>query len=202
MNRSVDFFEAQFRRQAAAREYALNPFELAVLPFLSRRVLDFGCGMGNLAVAAARKGCTVTAVDASPAAIADLQQRSSQLGLSIEARVADLRGGVVPEGYDCIVSIGLFMFFACPLARLGLERLRDAVPMHGIAAVNVLIEGTTFMDMFDPEDYCLFGEGELERTFQGWTIEYRKIDSFPAPGDTIKRFDTIVARRPLQTART
>ena len=116
MSHSLDFFEAQFKRQAAAREYALNPFELAVLPFLTGRVLDFGCGMGNLAVAAARKGCTVTAVDASPAAIADLQERSSQLGLSIEARVADLRGGVVPEGYDCIVSIGL------PRNRMGPRR--------------------------------------------------------------------------------
>ena len=196
MNRSVEFFETQFKCQAAAGEYALNPFELAVLPFLTGRVLDFGCGMGNLAVAAAQKGCTVTAVDGSPAAIADLQKRSSQLGLSIKATVADLRGGLVPEGYDCVVSIGLFMFFACPAARLGLERLRDAVPMDGIAAANVLIEGTTFMDMFDPNGYCLFGEGELERVFQGWAIEHRKVDSFPAPGDTIKRFTTIVARRP------
>lgn len=197
MNRSVGFFEAQFKRQAAAREYALNPFEVAVLPFLTGRVLDFGCGMGNLAVAAAQKGCTVTALDASPAAIADLQTRSSQLGLSIDARVAELSDGAVPDGYDCVVSIGLFMFFKCPLARLGLERLRDAVPMGGIAAVNVLIEGTTFMDMFEPNGYCLFGEGELERAFQNWTIEYRRVDSFPAPGDTVKRFDTIVARQRL-----
>ena len=102
---------------------------------------------------------------------------------------------MIAERYDCIVSIGLLMFFSRPVAQLGLQRIRAAVPPGGLAAVNVLIEGTTFMDMFDPPDYYLFREIELQDAFTGWTFEYLKLDSFPAPGNTIKRFCTIAARR-------
>ncbi len=37
----------------------------------------------------------------------------------------------------------------------------------GVAAIIALIEGTTFLGMFTPEDYCLFAEHELEKTFAG-----------------------------------
>jgi tellurite methyltransferase len=68
-NRSVEFFDRQFERQIQQTEAALNPFEQAALPHLRGRVLDFGCGLGNLALAAARAGCTVLALDASEVAI-------------------------------------------------------------------------------------------------------------------------------------
>lgn len=62
---SVRFFDQQFRRQIGARDFALNPFEQAALPYLSGRVLDYGCGLGNLACAAAERGCSVVVLDAS-----------------------------------------------------------------------------------------------------------------------------------------
>ena len=73
-NRSIEFFDTQFQRQVQAREFVLNPFEEAALPYASGRVLDLGCGLGNLSVAAARRGCDVVAVDASPAAIEHLSR--------------------------------------------------------------------------------------------------------------------------------
>ena len=66
-NRSIAFFDAQFEKQVATSDYALNPFEERVLPFVRGRVLDFGCGLGNLSIEAARSGADVVAVDASPA---------------------------------------------------------------------------------------------------------------------------------------
>ena len=51
LNASVQFFEAQFQRQAQGEERVLNRFEQAALPHLQGQVLDFGCGMGALAVA-------------------------------------------------------------------------------------------------------------------------------------------------------
>lgn len=196
MSRSVDFFDAQFRQQAERADYALNPFEQAVLPHLAGELLDLGCGLGNLSVAAARAGCTVTALDASPSAVADLARRAAEAGLPLEARQADLRHFTASRKYDSVVAIGLLMFFACDDARAVLAQLRESVRPGGIAAVNVLVEGTTFMAMFDPEGHCLFGRDELTHAFQGWTPLLSRHEDFPAPGYTIKRFHTIVARRP------
>jgi tellurite methyltransferase len=194
-NVSVEFFDSQFRRQAAARDYALNPFEHAVLPFLKGRVLDLGCGLGNLSLAAAESGCSVMALDASPAAVEDLSHRALAKGLEVEARCADLRAYRPGERYDSVAAIGLAMFFEPADARRLVENIRDAVLPGGIAAVNVLVEGTTFLGMFTPGDYYLFGEHELEQIFDRWTLLHFEHDEFPAPGDTVKRFCTLVARR-------
>jgi tellurite methyltransferase len=197
VTRSIDFFDRQFQRQAREADYALNPFERAVLPYLHGTVLDLGCGLGNLAVAAAEAGCTVTAVDASPAGVADLARRALERGLAIDARQADLRYYAPPRSFDTVVSIGLLMFFVCKDARPLLERVRGAArPGGGTAAVNVLVEGTTFMDMFEPDDYCLFGVDELTAAFAGWDTVLSRHEDFPAPGGALKRFHTLVARRP------
>lgn len=197
---ALEFFDRQFHKQVEARDYALNPFERATLPHLRGDVLDLGCGLGNLALEAAGRGCRVTALDSSATAIADLARRAGERGLALEAHCADLRHYVPAGHYDCVVSIGLLMFFSCPDARGLLARLRDAVRPGGLAAVNVLIEGTTFMDMFDPEAYCLFGHDELREAFAGWNIELSSHEDFPAPGATLKRFHTLLARRPLTAA--
>ena len=195
-NRSVEFFDTQFQRQVIAAEYALNPFERAVLPFVCGDVLDLGCGLGNLAVAAAMQGCRVTALDASPTAIADLTRRASEQKLPITAREADLRDFALEGQFDSVIAIGLFMFFPEKVAREGLARVKGLTRPGGIAAVNVLIEGTTYLDMFEPGEYYLFLEKELPECFAGWTLEYLKVESFAAPKDTVKRFCTLVARRP------
>ena len=195
-NRAVEFFDTQFRRQAAAGDYVLNPFERSVLPFLSGDLLDLGCGLGNLSLAAAANGCSVVAFDASPAAIEDLSKRARDAGLDVQARHADLREFVPATDFDAVALIGLAMFFDCTSAQALLSRVRDAVRPGGVAAVNVLVEGTTFLGMFTPGDYCLFAEHALENAFSGWAVEYLKFEDFPAPGNTVKRFCTLVARRP------
>ena len=82
-NRSIDFFDDQFRRQIGARDFSLNPFEHAALPFLKGRVLDLGCGLGNLAIAAARNGAR------------NIQLRSGLDSLHRRAREAQEQHGIV-----------------------------------------------------------------------------------------------------------
>jgi tellurite methyltransferase len=199
-SRSIGFFDAQFRRQVESREFILNPFEARALPFLGGRVLDLGCGMGNLAVAAATKGARVLALDGSPAAIGNLTDRARASGLDITARCEELSDYEPPGEFDCVVSIGLFMFLPPAAAYRQLERALRAVLPGGIAAVNVLIEGTTYTEMFDTErGYTLFREDDLPRAFAGWEILDDRVERFDAPGGTAKRFRTTIARRPGAT---
>jgi tellurite methyltransferase len=193
---ALEFFDRQFERQVEASDYALNPFERAVLPHLSGDVLELGCGLGNLALEAAGRGCRVTALDSSSTAIAALARRARERGVALEAHSADLRHYVPARDYDCVVSIGLLMFFACGDARRLLARMREAVRPDGLAAVNVLVEGTTYMEMFDPDAYCLFGRDELGEAFAGWDVLLSRHEDFPAPGNMLKRFHTLAARAP------
>lgn len=63
--------------------------------------------------------------------------------------------------------------------------------------MNALIEGTTFMDMFDTaRGYCLFEEAELPNALDGWHMLDDRVEQFGAPGGTLKRFRTSIARRP------
>lgn len=194
-NRSVQFFDEQFRRQVAAGEFTLNPFETAALPYLRGKVLDYGCGLGNLAVEAARHGCSVFALDASHAAIEHLRSVAARDALSIQAEEADLRTYELSEDFDTVVCIGLLMFFECPVALRQLAQLKAHVRPGGIAIVNVLTEGTTFMDMFSPEGYCLFKPGQLRDHFADWEVISYVPQEFPAPRDTRKVFATAIARK-------
>jgi tellurite methyltransferase len=198
-NKSIDFFDRQFRKQPPETALQLNPFESVVLPYLRGKVLDFGSGMGNLAFAAAARGCSVTALDASPAAIEHITRRATAEGLPVSTHIADLRDHHLADDYDCVVSIGLLMFFDGPTAVRVLGQLQDRVRPGGIAAINVMIEGTTYLDMFDPSGYCLFAPDELERRFAGWDVLHSKLQCFDAPMATLKRFTTIVARKPQES---
>jgi tellurite methyltransferase len=192
---SIQFFDTQFQEQVRAADRQLNPFERDALPYLSGRVLDFGCGIGNLAVAAAQRGCSVVALDASPTAVRHLQAVARERELLIEAGEADLRNYELQEQFDAIVSIGLLMFFDCPAAFRQLDNIKTHVRPGGVAVINVLVEGTTYMDMFDPSGHCLFARDTLAQSFEGWQIERSMQQDFPAPREQVKSFVTVVARR-------
>lgn len=194
-NRSIRFFDEQFRRQVEAHDFTLNPFEEAVLPYLCGSILDYGSGLGNLCVAAARAGCSALALDASPAAIDHIRLVASNEMLPITAEVADLRSYRIAEQFDSVVSIGLLMFFTCPTAWLQLGQIQASVRPGGIAAVNVLVEGTTYMEMFAPEGHCLFKPAELLARFVGWELLSSTKHEFQAPGHTQKVFLNVIARK-------
>jgi len=111
--------------------------------------------------------------------------------------VADLREHAPPvQAFDAVVSIGLLSYFDCATAQRQLTRLRDAVRPGGIAAINVLIEGTTWRAAFGNDPYCLFAADALRRAFDSWTLLLEREQSFDAPDGTVKRFSTVIAQRP------
>jgi len=195
VSHSVRFFDQQFQQQVAQRDFALNPFEQASLDYLRGTMLDLGCGLGNLSFEAARRGCRVTAIDASLTAIEHIRREALAEDLDVTAVCADLETWRADRNYDTAVAIGLLMFFQRERALALLGEIRNSVAPGGCAVVNVLIEGTTFLDMFEPGNYYLFGRSELEREFTGWKILFSRHDWSPAPGDTRKEFHTLVAGR-------
>jgi tellurite methyltransferase len=196
--KAVAFFESQFQRQVRDQEYALNPFEILALDYVKGSVLDLGCGLGNFSLEAGRRGHRVLAVDASPTAVARLNQDATREGLPVRGTQADIEKWTIDELYDTIVAIGLLMFFRHETALKLLTAIQEHVKPGGRAIVNVLIEGTTYLGMFDPDNYCLFRPKELEERFAGWKILESRNQSFPAPGNTRKDFSTVIAEKPIQ----
>lgn len=196
MSDPVLFFDTQFQHQILAAEFMLNPFELAALPYLKGRVLDLGCGLGNLSLEAGRRRCNVLAVDASPTAVGRINQEASANQLNVHAVAADVSDFVIPGIFDTVVSIGLLMFFPREKALGLLDTLKACVDSGGCAVINALIEGTTYLEMFRDDHYTLFGRNELEQKFDSWEICLSRHDDFEAPGGRVKAFSTVIARKP------
>lgn len=193
---SVDYFDRQFRRQLLDHDFELNPFERLALPHLRGHVLDFGCGLGNLAVEAARRGCTVRALDASVTAIEHLRQVAAEQSLPLEAAQADLRRLDLDADFDTVVSIGLLMFFDCATALHALQALQAHVRPGGTAIVNLLVQGTTWTELFDPDSHCLLARGALAASFGGWQLLDAAYREFTLADGRVKAFETVIARRP------
>ena len=194
--KAVAFFENQFQRQIRDKEYALNPFEILALDSVKGSVLDLGCGLGNFSLEAGRRGHPVLAVDASPTAVARLNEEAKREGLPVRGIQADIESWTIDALYDTIVVIGLLMFFRHETALKLLTAVQEHVKPGGRSIVNVLIEGTTYLGMFDPDNYCLFRRNELEERFDGWSILESRYQTFPAPEGTHKDFATIIAEKP------
>lgn len=95
-----------------AEHFARQALQLASLP-PSPHVVDVACGPGTLALLAAREGATVSALDFSPAMVANLKRRADEAGLAIaDIRVGD--GQDLPfddDVFDGAFSMAGLMFF-------------------------------------------------------------------------------------------
>jgi SAM-dependent methyltransferase len=136
-----DVFEplTQYWSLAAIEALGLEPHS---------RVLDSAAGAGGAALELARRGHTVTAIDASWPMVARTKERASASGLEVEVLTMDGQNLTFADAsFDAAVSIlGVILF---PDAVRGLSELRRVVRPKGRIA---LVTWTA------PEAYELIGE--------------------------------------------
>jgi demethylmenaquinone methyltransferase/2-methoxy-6-polyprenyl-1,4-benzoquinol methylase len=123
--------DASWRRWAAGQAVphaagALSASPVAASPPRPPRVLDACAGTGLLALALARRGAHVTAVDAAPRMLAVARDRLEAAGLALRTVVADLAdeaaAGTLGGPFDAVtLGFGL-RYFADPGAALRLLR--------------------------------------------------------------------------------
>lgn len=114
-----------------------------------RRVLDVGCGSGILAIAAARRGARVLAVDLDPDAVAVTHENAARNGVSVTARVGSVplatqRADVVVANLitEVIVDLALALVAATApggaliVSGIGAERQAEAASALGNAGLE------------------------------------------------------------------
>lgn len=120
-------WEERYRSGERARE----DFQAEPVPLLARaagklrpgRALDLACGTGRNALWLAQQGWSVTAVDGASAAIEALLGRARNLGLPVDAQVADLEKReyrIQSESWDLICICYYLQRNLFEIAKLGL----------------------------------------------------------------------------------
>ena len=108
-----------------------------------RRVLDFGCGTGRLALPFARQFESVVGVDISPAMLREAQRNAEAAGLNnITWAPSDDTLSAVQGRFDLVHSFITLQHLEPARARALFLRLIDLVDEGGVAAIQITYSNT------------------------------------------------------------
>jgi 2-heptyl-1-hydroxyquinolin-4(1H)-one methyltransferase len=143
--------------------------ELVEMGWFQGRVLDIGCGTGELGLALAARGHSVSGVDLAPSAIAQARRKAAERGLEIDFAVADATELQGHDGhFDTVVDSGLLHCLQTPEQRRYVEVLRRICRPGGRVAV------LCFADVpgaRTPDSNRLTERGLRELFTVGWDVE-------------------------------
>jgi SAM-dependent methyltransferase len=93
---------------------------------VGRRVIDVGCGTGELTIELARRGCDATGIDISPVAIEIARSKARSAGLAVSFQVGDATRLPGIEGpFDAVFDSGLLHSLDTDDQRRYVTRLRS-----------------------------------------------------------------------------
>lgn len=106
------------------------------------RVLDAGCGTGELALMASARGLDAFGIDASPTAIAIARERCAQRGLTAQFVVGDVLrlGEFTSTPYDTVLDSGVLHVFDTA------DRHRYVAQLASVTAPGALYMALVFSD--------------------------------------------------------
>lgn len=146
----------------------LDPDFAAALEHLniqSGTALDIGCGPGTQAIALARQGFDVTAVDVAGAAIEGARRRAAEAGVSIDFIAGDIMFMDIDNRFDLILDRGvLHCFDDADARRRYIARIFAWLKPGGILLLKCFSHEETREEgppcRFSPDDIrAMFGEG-------------------------------------------
>jgi len=143
-------------------------------------VLDLGCGPGTQAIALARQGFQVTAVDIAPAAIAGARQRAEETGVSVDFTVGDVLSLDLDRHFDLILDRGVLHCFADEGERNSyITRIHKWLKPDGI----LLLKCFSHEETREQGPPCRFSPDDLRTMFgKGFRIVEILHTSFPHAG--------------------
>ncbi len=154
------------------------------------RVLDFACGRGRHALAAALCGASVTAVDRDTAALEFLRTRAAELGADVTVVAADLEGPWPAIGdFECVLVFNY-------LDRGRFADLQRLVAPGGILVMETFLQGQRRLGWGPSDDAHLLAPGELAQLVRPFDILHGREVLEPVGGDRWRSVAGIVARRP------
>lgn len=165
-------------------------------PELRPEVLDLGCGIGRHALALARAGFNVTAIDGAKHALAELEEQADKHNLNIRTIEGNyLKSLFEPERFDIIISYNVIyhgsredferaielckdylkpdglLFFTCPTRDDGKYGSGKKVAPHTYESLNSVHPGDIHY-FADEKDITTFIEGlkpiSIERKEHYW----------------------------------
>ena len=155
----VDFWDKCFARTPADNEYlGITKFSSTIArlrEYKASKVLDVGCGYGNWAIALAKAGFDMTAVDISSEAIRIVDARAKQEGVNVTTIICPAQNIRLPKAsYDAAICNSVLDHMSFTDTKRTVNNIKNMLKPSGIAYIS--FDG---FEQADPSSYAVLEDG-------------------------------------------